>query len=271
MRRAVLVSMAVLAFASTGCGVVALQRDQDALVAENAKMAEKVKRTTADIASLRADLDATRDRLDNALRANADNGSDLMSEKARMNQLAGRVDEVAHAAEELSHTVSSSRTELDARIDMLARAQAVQPTPAPPPVVIPADKVAHFSAFESAYGQKDWGLVRTLGHEYVNRYPTDDKADDVSYLMGDADLQDGRPSSALGEFNRVLKQFPKSNVLGKTLFGMGEAYDAMHDCTNAKLAFQACEAHFLREKIGADAKKRVLEIDKRPQSACAPP
>ncbi len=264
----VLAGVVAVAFASSGCGVLALQKDQDALSAKNA---EREKKSAADIAAMRADLDATRDRLDNALRANADNGSDLMSEKARMNQLAGRVDEVSHSVEELNKSIASMRTELDARIDDLKRAQAVQPAPAPPPVVIPADKAAHFSAFEAAYKQKDWGLVRTLGHEFVNRYSTDEKADDTVYMMGDADLQDGRPSSALGEFNRVLKQYPRSNVLDRTLFGMGEAYDALHDCANAKLAFQACESHFGREKLGLEAKKRAQAIDKLPPGSCAPP
>ena len=74
---------------------------------------------------------------------------------------------------------------------------------------IPADKEAHFQAVQGAYTQKDWALVRTLGHEYVVRYPGDDRADDVQYLLGDADLQDNRPTSALGEFNRILKQYPK--------------------------------------------------------------
>jgi TolA-binding protein len=268
MRAAVLVGLAVLALGPSGCGVFAMQRDQDAQAAKNA---ETSKKSTADLAAMRADLDATRERLDNALRANADTGSDVMSEKARLNQLAGRIDEVAHSVDELNATIASMRTELDARIDELKRAQAVQSAPAPPPVVIPADKAAHYAAFEAAYKQKDWGLTRTLGHEYVGRYATDDKADDAVYMMGDADLQDGRPSSALGEFNRVLKQYPRSNVLDRTLFGMGEAYLAMHDCANAKLAFQACEGHFGREKIGAEAKKRTQAIDKLAPGSCAPP
>jgi TolA-binding protein len=256
--------LATVFFSATALSCLATQRDHEALVARTAELETSQR-------ALRADLDATRERLDNALRANADNGSDLVSEKARLNQLAGRLDEVAHAADEVKTTLASTRTELDARIDELKRAQAVQPTPAPPPVAIPADKAQHFIAIEAAYKVKDFGLVRTLGHEFMNRYATDEKADDVLYLMGDADLQDGHPSSALGEYNRLLKLFPKSNVLDKTLFGMGEAYFAMHDCANAKLAFQTCEAHFPRQKIASEAHSRIGAIDKAPPGTCAPP
>ena len=148
--------------------------------------------------------------------------------------------------------------------------QAAQPTPLPPPVAIPAEKAPHFAAVEAAYTKKDFALVRTLGHEYSTRYATDDKTDDVLYMIGDGDLQDGRPSSALGEFNRILKLFPKSKLLGKTLFGMGEAYLVLHDCTNAKLAFSACEARFAKEKIGGEAKARIARIDKPAPGMCAP-
>jgi len=262
--------LAALALALSGC--LATQKDTAALAS---RQTELEKGTKDNIATMRADLDATRDRLDNALKANADSGADLVTEKARINQMVGRIDELTHTLEELRTTVTSMRTELDARIDDLKRtqtaAQAAQQTPPPPPVAVPPDKGQHFAAVDAAYRKKDWGLTRTLGHEYMDRYPTDDRADDVLYLMGDADLQDGRPSSALGEFNRLLKTFPKSNMLDKTLFGMGEAYWQMHACSEAKLAFQACESHFPKEKLAADARKRIADIDKAPPGTCAPP
>jgi TolA-binding protein len=251
-----------------GCGFFATQGDHEALAT---KFKDQDKAQDERMKLLAADLAATRDRLDNALRANADNGSDLMTEKARINQLAGHVDEIAHGVDELKSALAASRAEVDARIDALKRTQDAQPTPAPPPVPIPADKAQHYAAIETAGKAKDWGLVRTLGREYVNRYGNDDKADDVLYLMGSADLAEDHPSSALGEFNRILKVYPKSNVLDKTLFGMGEAYFSIHDCENAKLAFSACETRFPKEKIAADAKARIAVIDKAPAGTCAPP
>ena len=260
--------VALACVALSGCGLLATEADHEALVA---KVKEQDKGQDERMKQLASDLAATRDRLDNALRANADTGSDLMSEKARMNQLAGRTDEIAHSVEELQANLAAARTELDGRIDTLKRAQDAQPVPAPPPVAIPADKVQHYAAIEAANKAKDWTLLRTLGHEYVNRYATDERAADVLNLIGSADLVDDRPSSALGEFNRLLKLFPRSNVLDKALFGMGEAYYAIHDCENAKLAFQTCASRFPREKIATDARARVLAMEKAPPGTCAPP
>jgi TolA-binding protein len=268
MRAASAAALVVLGLALPACGFFATQGDHEALVTS---MKEHDKATDERMKQLAADMAATRDRLDNALRANADHSSDVMSERARLTVLSGRFDEVAHSVDELRSTVAASRTEIDARFDAIKRAQDAQSTPAPPPVPIPADKAKHLAAVEAASKAKDWTLVRTLGHEYVNRYGNDDKADDVLYLMGTADLAEDRPSSALGEFNRLLKVYPKSDVLDKTLFGMGEAYFTIHDCENAKLAFGACATRFPKEKVGIDAKARIAAIEKAPAGTCAPP
>lgn len=266
-RAAALVSVVLT---STGCLVQ--QRDHDALSAKQADLQRQLELARADTAHVREDLEATRQRLDNALRANADNSTDVMSSKQRMNDLGGRVDEVKHDVDELKKEVAMSRTEIYARMDEIRRVQ-VAATPAvaaPPPVTVPTDKGAHFSQLKDASVKRDWSVVRLLGPEYVNRYPADEHTDEVLYLMGDADLSDGRPSSALGHFNRLLKMFPKAKVLDRTLYAMGEAYMTMHDCANAKLAYEACEKRFSKDKIGGEARAKLQTIAKNAPGLCAP-
>jgi TolA-binding protein len=251
-------------------GGCALQKDHEALVARVDAAERSAQKAQAESVQLRADLDATKQRLDNALRANADSSSDLMSSKARMNDLAGKVDEVHHGIEEVRREVAQSRTEIYARLDDLKRTQQTPAAPAPPPISVPPEKATHLKTLEDAHAKRDWSTVRALAPEYVNRYPADDKADDALFLAGDADLADGRPSSALGHFNRLLKLYPRSNVLDRTLFEMGEAYMLMHDCTNAKLAYEACEKRFAKEKVGADSRAKLATIAKNPPGLCAP-
>jgi len=267
--RACLPAFLVCGVFVSGCGVFAMQKDFDALKAQNDVLAKQVQTDESDIAAVKTDLQGTRDRLENALRANADTGSDLLSSKARINDLAGRADELAHSIEELRKIQQDTRNEIDTKLDAITRQQAVQQAPVVPPVQIPPDKEAHYQAVEGAYAKKDWPLVRTLGHEYDVRYPTDDKADDVQFLLGDADLQDNRPTSALGEFNRLLKVYPRSDKLDKTLFAMGEAYLQLHDCANAKLAFGAVEQRFPREKLGGQAKGKIAAIEHPVPGMCA--
>ena len=265
-----LASLVALVPAVSGCGVFAMHRDFEELKAKHAALEKRVQADEADLSAAKTDLQGTRERLENALRANADTGSDLLSSKARINDLAGRADELAHSIEELRKLQQDTRNEIDTKLDAITRQQAVEKAPAPPPVQIPADKETHYQAVLGAYTQKDWPLVRALGHEYVVRYPSDDRADDVQFLLGDADLQDNRPTSALGEFNRLLKVYPRSDKLDKTLYAMGDAYLQLHDCVNAKLAYGAVEQRFAREKIGAQAKAKVGAIDHPAPGMCAP-
>ncbi len=260
---------ALYALCTEGCFVS--KRDHAAVAAKVDDVERQGALARAEVAALRSDLEATRQRLDNALRANADSSSETMTNKQRLNDLAGRLDELNHGVEELKKDVSASRTEIYAKMDDLKRGQAPAPAASTtPPVAVPQDKAAHLKALEEAHAKKDFAALRVLAAEFVNRYPTDDKADDALFFAGDADLADGRPSAALGNFNRLLKLFPRSNVLDKTLYGMGEAYMLLHDCSNAKLAYEACERRFSKEKVGADARARLAVIAKNAPGTCAP-
>jgi TolA-binding protein len=265
---AVAVSLAVCTPLLGGC--FAQQRDYDALSARTAQDEKELAQSRADLNQLRADLEATRQRLDNALRASADSSSDLVASKERLNTMAGRFDELQHGLDELKRDVAQSRSEIYSRIDDLKRTQPAA-VAAPPPIAIPADKAAHLAQLEQAYGKKDWPTVRALAPEFVNRYPTDEHADVALFDLGDCDLQDGRPSSALASFNRLLKLFPRSRYLDRTLFDMGEAYLAMHDCAGAKAAYEACDKRFPKEKAGIDSRAKLAVIAKNAPGTCAPP
>lgn len=249
---------------SAGC---VLRSDHDALAA---RVEKAEKDGQAGMQKLRDDLEATRQRLDNALRASADSNLDVVSSKQRLNDMAGRLDEAVHETTELKREVAATRTEIYARVDELKRTQVTATPETRPAVALPADKATHFTMLRDASAKKDWPQVRQLGPEYVNRYPSDELSDDALLLVGDADLADGRPSSALGSYNKLLKLFPRTNVQAGALYGMGEAYLAMHDCANAKLAYEAVDKRFGKDKFGQDARARLAIITANRPGTCAP-
>ncbi len=263
-------AVALVAVVGALSGCVVTKREHDALDAKTGEVAKEAAQARADVVALRAELEATRQRLDNALRANADSSGDTLASKHRINDLAGRVEEVSHGVDELRRDVGASRTELYARLDEVKRAQQAPVAANPTPIAAPADKAAHYKQLEEAFAKSDWAVVRALGPEYVNRYPADEKADEAIFYVGTADLRDGRPSSALGHYNRLLKLFPRSNVLDRTLYAIGDAYLLMHDCVNAKVAYDACEKRFAKDKIGLDAKAKIDQIGKSSPGLCAP-
>ncbi len=222
------------------------------------KLDKELTSARASVKQLETDLAATRTRLDNALKANAENGSDLSSSKQRIAQLTGRVEEANHAAEEAKREVAQLRAEMSKG----SQGGAASSIP------IPADKTAHFAAVDDAYRRHDFSTLRALGGDYASRYPSDEKSDIVLFYLGDAELKDGRPTAALASFNKLLKSFPKSKTMPMTLFDMGEAYLALHNCPDAKLAFNSCVSHAGADQVGKDAKERIKKIDSKPAGLC---
>jgi TolA-binding protein len=270
----IFITAAVAGAALPGCGFFVTQKQYDGVVDRAAALERSEAQSRAEVAALRADLQATRERLDNALKTNADNGSELFTSKQRINELAGRVDEVGHGLDDTKRDLVATRTEVNARVDELKK-QIPPPAPpapaAPPAPTVPTDKAAHLAALRSANDKHDFSTVRALGTEYLNRYPTDENADAALLMVAEADREDGRPASALGSYNRMLRLFPRTKLLDRTLYGMGEAYMMMHDCQNAKLAYQSCETRFGKVQIGKDAKAKLATIAKAPPGLCAPP
>lgn len=260
--------MTTLVAASLGAtGCLALKPDQDALVAKHASLEKRAEQDRAELRTLRADLDATRQRLDTALRASADRGDALVSSEQRLNALVGRLDEVAHGNEELKRELTATRDELSQRVDELKRAQLQQAAPLPS---VPGDRTRHLAALDEAVARKEWAAVRVLAPEFVNRYPTDEKADDALFAVAQADMEEGRPVSALGSFNRFLKLYPKSARLDAVLLSMGNAYLALHDCDNAQSALSACEARFAKRATGKECAAKLATIKAKPPGLCAP-
>ena len=92
-----------------------LQTCMHELIAEQAEKQAVAART--EVTALRADLEATRLRLDNALRASADSSTETMSTKQRMNDLAGRIDEVRPVADIIHDMVREFRAVIGSLAD----------------------------------------------------------------------------------------------------------------------------------------------------------
>jgi len=107
------------------------------------------------------------------------------------------------------------------------------------PTQIPADKTAHFAAAYDAYKAAEHEKSRALFKEYLTRYPTDDKAGDAQYWIGASYLVQNKPATALGEYRKVISQYPKSPAVDTALYGMADAFFRLHACTDAKGAIEA--------------------------------
>lgn len=207
------------------------KRDFDALQAEvranNLALGSKLKELEDGLEKSRALL--TRD--------SADVGAQVQAQQQKMAELEGKLDEMTHNLQSLVEQTAKAQATLDDRLKLAATAKPGEV--ALDPSQIPSDKASHFAAAYDAYKASDHEKARALFNEYVKRYPTDDKAGDAQYWVGASYLVQNKPATALGEYRKVISNYPKSPAVDTALYGMADAFFRLHACTDAKGAIEA--------------------------------
>lgn len=248
-----------VAISATGC---IQQMRQD--------IAEQGKRLDA----LEQDLEVKRKELEEALteasrvlrRNSADQGLLIEQTQERIDMVEGQLAEIKNAVETTSQQSTDRDVQLQRRLDEVARAAGMD-VPLQEEQ-IPRSKSKHFAAAEDALRVGNHSYARGLFREYVNRYPKDKKADDAQYYLGVSYLRQGQPAAALGEFRKVLSSYREGDVVDLTLYEMSDAFLQVRDCKDAKTALEALLKNHKKSSRAADARKKLRNIRRLPQSEC---
>jgi tol-pal system protein YbgF len=153
-----------------------------------------------------------------------------------MAEIEGKLDEMTHNLSGLMEQTAKAQASLDERLGKMSTKPGEY---ALDPSQVPADRSAHFTAAYEAYKVGEHDKARALFKEYLNRYPSDDKAGDAQYWIGASYLVQNKPATALGEYRKVIANFPKSPAVDTALYGMADAFYRLHACTDAKGAIDA--------------------------------
>jgi TolA-binding protein len=170
-------------------------------------------------------------------RDSADVGAQVQAQQQKMAELEGKLDEMTHNLTSLMEQTAKAQAELDEKLGKIGTAKPGEI--ALDPNQIPADKAAHFTAAYDAYKANEHEKARALFKEYLARYPNDDKAGDAQYWIGASYLVQNKPATALGEYRKVISNYPKSSAVDTALYGMADAFYRLHACTDAKGAVEA--------------------------------
>jgi TolA-binding protein len=160
----------------------------------------------------------------------------VQGQQQKMAELEGKMDEMTHNLQGLVEQTAKAQATLD---DRLKASSAKPGEVALDPSQIPGDKASHFAAAYDAYKASEHEKSRALFSEYLKRYPSDDKAGDAQYWIGASYLVQNKPATALGEYRKVISNYPKSPAVDTALYGMADAFFRLHACTDAKGAVDA--------------------------------
>lgn len=197
-------------------------------------------------------------------RNSADLGTEVAQLREQLQTIEGTLAELNNELVNTQRQIGEQQTRFDERFQQFARKSGVD-MPVPESE-IPAAKDDHFTAAYQAYQRGEHSQSRALFRAYITRYSDDENADNALYWIGKSYLVEERPASALREFRRVISEHASGDAMDETLFDMGEAFFALHACTDARNAFEALTSNFARSPLAGRARQRIREV--RRASGC---
>ena len=200
-------------------------------------------------------------------RNSADTGQQVQELATQLGTLEGTLAELRNDLSQTARQITQQRSEMDERIGQVARKAGVDmPLPADQ---IPAAKTDHYATAYRAYQASDYSRARALFREYINRYATDDNADNAQYWIGASYLAENRPATALGEFRKVLSDYSQGDAIDETLFDMAECFWRLKACTDAKTTLDALIRTQATSPLLNRARDRLREFQHPDRAYCA--
>lgn len=205
-------------------------------------------------------------------RNSADHGLRIDELEQQLAEVRGQIAEARDAADSNGRGVESlraesreHRTQLDVehqrllgQLDEVARAAGMD-VPARDDE-IPAGADAHYAAADRALRAGEHSHARALMRAFLERYPTDARADDAQYLLGVSYLRQGQPSAALGELRRILTVHRTGDVVDRALLDMAEAFVLLGVCDDARDTLQTLVSTLPRSRLVPRARTRLREL-----------
>jgi len=230
--------LAVLAAPPTGC--LALKADQDEIAKEVDKLRKEVLASSEAAEKNQALADELEKKVKEAedlLRRNqADLGLRVENLELEVNELRGAAENADYMASAVKQELLELRGELDGRLVTLEEKLNEATS-------IPESKPEILAEAEKLMGKRNYKQARRLYRTYESRYPGDAQLPDVKFKIGLTYFSERDYKASLGEFYRIIQDFPQSAVLPDALYYSGLAFAKLGQCANAIAYFEA-----LREK-----------------------
>ena len=239
--------------------------DQRAVVRERVAVVDQ---KIAEVQKKIDELNAT------AHRTGADLGvsQDRLAEEMR--GLRGRLEEAQHRLDLLEQATAALKSDTEGRFAALKGAGALEDYESRKKAAElkrPADKAAFFALAQKQEQAGERGVARELYEEYVKKWPSDPRAADAWFRMGDLSFGDKRYREAVLAFGKVVQDFPRSDKAPDALLRTAEAMLALGLKDDAKAMFQDVVARFPKSTAAQKARTRMAELWPASARKKAPP
>jgi tol-pal system protein YbgF len=227
---------------------------------QRAVVRERVAAVDAKIAEVQKKLDelnATAHRTGADMAVN----QDRLTEEVR--RLHGTFEELSHRLDLLDQAVAAQKSDTDARFAALKGAGALDEFEARRKVEqlrLPADKGEFLALAQAQEAKGERAVARALYEDFVKKWPSDARAADAHFRLGELWYGDKRYREAILEYGKVAQDFPRSDKAPDALLRTGESMLALDLKDDARGLFEEVSARYPKSLAAQRAKARLAEL-----------
>ncbi len=209
-------------------------------------------------------------KLDELNRSAHRTGADLVVRQDQfaddLARMRGQLEEEAHRLEDLEKSLAQQKNDTDARFAALKGAGALQEYEAKrkaDQLKRPTDKAEFMALAQQQESAGERGVARELYEEFVKKWPSDPRAADAHFRLGELWFGDKRYREAILEYGKVAQDFPRSDKAPDALFRTGESMLALNLRPDAKKLFEEVVKRYAGTTAAQRAKARLAELSKK--------
>jgi tol-pal system protein YbgF len=230
---------------------------------KEASAAERERVKTEQAAKLKEVQDAM-DALNRAARkSGADLAVDLEKAQNDLAQLRGTQEVIQHRLDQTDR----ANADRDRRIDESAKFVATRQKE----MEHPTDRAGLYALARKKLDAGDTGAARQLLGEFLAKFKNDELAGNAQYWLGETYYAEKRWNDAIGQFQKVLKEYKGSEKTPDALLKIGMSFQNQNDCKNALLFFDEVEHAYKSTSAAKLARDQAAHCKKPKRRADAAP
>jgi tol-pal system protein YbgF len=268
-----------LLLASTACWVpVDKGRQMDARIqrleaesASNAQQIEEQRSLVRDrILQVDRKIAEVQGKLDELNTTAHRTGADVVATQDRMQEtltrMRGQLEEQQHQLLQTDQRLLELQNETEARFAALKGAGALEDYEGrkkAEALTRPAEKGPFLALAMQQEEAGERAVARQLYDEYVKKWPTDPRAADAWFRMGEISFGEKRFREAVLSYGKVAQDFPRSDKAPDALLRTGEAMLALDLRDDARAIFQDVAKRYPKTTAAKKANARLAEMSKK--------
>jgi tol-pal system protein YbgF len=147
----------------------------------------------------------------------------------------------------------------------------VTATPGPTAPAVPAGPAGGLSPqrmFDTAqadYAAGQWPLAISGFEQFIRSFPTNDKADDAQFYIGESYQLDGKFKEAVSAYEKVISDHPTGDRVPQALYKRGVALSLLGENDRARESFQQVLRNYPQSEVAVLAKQVLDGLNRRPR------